>query len=247
MSAGKPIKTTATVTVSAVDAEWAGFTPGTVFLWLVQIMTGHKLDFEVFSTQNSSAFLANIDDVLAAAGYRSEGQWIAGSGGAYDTQLVPAPANCPPWASERGQLTTHFLDTTADNAGVALRHSHTIFDGHIPSNGVEPMPLAITLQRRDRYANGKVVSGVPWVAVENGENFDILPEQAHEIARLLENAAAVLEDDAESEPPHQVVTVERQGGFAARCECSCGAITAGGFPTRTAAREALARQFPSAC
>lgn len=42
-------------------------------------------------------------------------------------------------------------------------------------------------------------------------------------------------------PGHRVVTLERQGGFAARCEHpDCNAITFGGFPTRTAARDALA-------
>lgn len=37
---------------------------------------------------------------------------------------------------------------------------------------------------------------------------------------------------------HKVVTVERQGGYAARCE-DCDAITFGGHETRSAARESL--------
>lgn len=43
---------------------------------------------------------------------------------------------------------------------------------------------------------------------------------------------------------HKIVTVARQGGYAARCEYEVDgekqlcAITFGGFPTRTAAREA---------
>jgi hypothetical protein len=47
---------------------------------------------------------------------------------------------------------------------------------------------------------------------------------------------------------HKVVTVERQGGYAARCtvvvdgiETLCG-ITFGGFPTRTEARAALVHE-----
>lgn len=36
---------------------------------------------------------------------------------------------------------------------------------------------------------------------------------------------------------HQVITVERQGGYASRC--SCGEVTFGGFPSRSAARLAL--------
>lgn len=47
---------------------------------------------------------------------------------------------------------------------------------------------------------------------------------------------------------HRVVTVERQGGYAARCEIErdgevdiCD-ITLGGFPTRTAARAALVHE-----
>lgn len=47
---------------------------------------------------------------------------------------------------------------------------------------------------------------------------------------------------------HRVVTVERQGGYAARCEVEvdgvatlCG-ITFGGFPTRTAARAAITHE-----
>lgn len=37
---------------------------------------------------------------------------------------------------------------------------------------------------------------------------------------------------------HKIVTVARNGGYAARCE-TCGAITFGGFDTRTEARQAL--------
>lgn len=38
---------------------------------------------------------------------------------------------------------------------------------------------------------------------------------------------------------HEVQTIERNGGYMARC-LDCTAITFGGFPTRTAAREAIA-------
>lgn len=40
---------------------------------------------------------------------------------------------------------------------------------------------------------------------------------------------------------HRVVTFERQGGYAARCE-DCDGITFGGFPSRSAAREALTHE-----
>ncbi|PPF83773.1 hypothetical protein C5E07_09780 [Pseudoclavibacter sp. RFBJ3] len=42
-----------------------------------------------------------------------------------------------------------------------------------------------------------------------------------------------------SQRAHKVQTLERNGGFMARC-LDCTAITFGGFPTRTAARAALA-------
>lgn len=51
---------------------------------------------------------------------------------------------------------------------------------------------------------------------------------------------------------HRVVTVERQGGFAARCEVTvdeqtllCG-ITFGGFDTRAEARAAIRHLSPAA-
>lgn len=44
---------------------------------------------------------------------------------------------------------------------------------------------------------------------------------------------------------HKVVTLERQGGYAARCD-TCGVITFGGFRTRTEARAELAHEHKKA-
>ena len=51
---------------------------------------------------------------------------------------------------------------------------------------------------------------------------------------------------------HHIITVPRQGGYAARCEYEVDGevqlcnITFGGFPTRTAARQACAAGCPEA-
>lgn len=48
---------------------------------------------------------------------------------------------------------------------------------------------------------------------------------------------------------HKIITLPRgttsdgAPGFTARCECGCGAITAGGWPSRTTAREAVKQQI----
>lgn len=236
-----------TAEYSAIEGDWNGYQSGTLFHWVIEIGTGPTASFEVLAPRDGVDFLPCIDDLIAAAGHRREGNWAATADCAFAATTAVSPTSAPVWATNRGKVSTDFLGSDSIPAGVTLMHSRELFTAGIPTVEGNVTPLTISLRRDDAYHNGSVAVGEPWVALGQDTDFDLLPVAAHELAVLLAKASAILDDEAESVAPHRIVTVERAGGFAARCECDCNATTFGGFQSRAKAREALAFSWGQGC